>query len=140
MRFPTRNTLIKYGSTIALGALFAWVYLANQEVAYGPFDQQSVADQLRQLCDAFCIPGLLFLLSGLLMVIANEGALDGLSYLGHYMYHMFVPGKRSGTQRYGDYVAKKRSKRTTGFGFLFVVGGVSLAIGLVFYALYKFNA
>ena len=140
MRLPKRNTIIKYAITAGISALFAWIYLANHEVEYGPLAQQSRLDQYRLICDAFTIPGVLLVLSGFLVSIANEGALDGLSYLGHYMYHMFVPGKRSETMRYGDYVEAKKSKRISGFGFLIKSGAVCMAFALVFYALYKLNA
>lgn len=140
MKLPERKTLIKYCVSAGLCVLFVWIYLSNYELEYGAFAQQTKLVQLRLLCDCFTIPGLLMLLSGLLMTVANEGALDGLGYLGHYMYHMFIPGMRGSTKRYGDYVASKREKRVRGFGFLYVIGGICMAFALVFYAMYKLSA
>lgn len=140
MRLPKRRTVIKYGSTIAVGALLGWMYLAVQKSEYGPFADRTSLDQLRLLCDAFTIPGLLLLLSGLLITVTNEGSLDGVRYLGHYLYHMFIPGKRGSTQRYADFVVDKRAKRVTGYSFLYIVAGMFMAAALVFYALYKIHS
>lgn len=140
MKLPQRKTVVKYGVTIGIGALLAWGYLASQASEYGSLWSQTTLDQLRLLCDAFMVPGLLLILSGLMVTVTNEGSLDGVTYLGHYLYHMFVPGKRASTQRYADSVETKRGKRIHGYGFLYFVGIGFLAVGAVFYVLYKFHA
>ena len=140
MKRPSRKTVIKYAIATAVGVLLGWAYLASQASAYGPLADQTALDQLRLLCDAFCVPGLLLLMTGLLVTVSNEGALDAAGYLGHYLYHVLVPGKRASVQRYGDYVLTKRGKRVVGYGFLYVVGGVFMAVGLVLYLLFKVNS
>lgn len=140
MKRPERKTVIKYGIAIAVAALLGWMYLAIQKSEYGAFANRTPIDQLRLLCDVFTVPGLLLVLSGLLVMVSNEGAMNGIKYLGHYMYHMFVPGKRGSTKRYADFIEEQSGKRVTGYGFLFVVGGVCFAIALVFYGLYKLQS
>lgn len=139
MKLPQRKTVIKYGITITVAAFLGWMYLAIQKSEYGAFLDRAPIDQLRLLCDTFTIPGLMLMLSGLLVMVTNEGSLNGVKYLGHYMYHMFVPGKRDSTKRYADFVEEQSGKRVTGFGFLFVVGAACLAIALIFYILYKLH-
>ncbi len=131
-----RKTLRKYGIAALVAGLMAWAVFAIRTDEVGAFLAQDRLTQFRILCDAFTVPGMLLILSGLLVFVSNEGGLDGLSYLGHYMKNMFIPGKRSSTKKYYDYVEAKREKKKSGFGFLFVVGGVCLVIGFVFLGLF----
>lgn len=140
MKLPQRSTLVKYGVAAGIGILMMCGYLSSQKAEYGSLLNRDNLDQLRLICDAFCIPGIMLLLSGCLVAVTNEGALDGLKYLGHYMVHMLIPGKRDSTKRYLEYVEESRAKRVTGYHFLFHVGGVFLLIGIVFYVMYKINA
>jgi hypothetical protein len=131
-----RKLLTKYGITIGICGLMIWSVISIRTSELGAFSQLSTLLRYRVLCDAFTVPGMLLIMSGLLMFVANEGALDGLSYLGHYLKNMFIPGSRNKTKRYFDYVEGKREKRVKGFGFLFVVGGVCMLIALVFLGLF----
>ena len=131
-----RKLWIRYGITIGICALMIWGVISIRTSELGAYSQLSKLLRYRVLCDAFTVPGMLLILSGLMVFVSNEGALDGLSYLGHYLKNMLIPGSRSKTKKYFDYVEAKREKRVKGFGFLFVVGGACMLIALVFLGLF----
>ena len=95
-------------------------------------------ERWRILCDAFTIPGLTCIMVGFLMMIANEGFFDMLSYACSKAVGMLLPGRgfSDDGEKYYDYVQRKKDKRATGFGFLFVVGGVLMAFALLFLFLF----
>ena len=96
------------------------------------FFEASAANKVRILSDAFTIPGILMILSALLVVVSNEGAFDSLAYTGKSLKRFFVP-ERPGEKRinYREYVEQRREKKVTGFSFMFVVGGIFTVIGLI---------
>ena len=133
-----KSQLRKYSISIVVAALLGWTYLAQYELS-----TLSQTALYKALCDAFTIPGMLFILSGLLMAVANKGALDGIGYLLSYAGKMFVPlarlfgyNKEAREENYGDSVERQREKRVKGYGFLFVVGGVCMAVSCVFLVLF----
>ena len=75
---------------------------------------------------------------GFLMMIANEGFFDMLSYACSKAVGVFLPGRgfSDNGEKYYDYVQRKKDKRVSGFGFLFVVGGVLMAFALLFLFLF----
>ena len=124
--------LLKYGISSAIALLLVYVYCSTRDVF-----AQSAVERWRILCDAFTIPGLTYVMFGFLMMIANEGFFDMLSYAAGKAVHMFIPGMGSEKgETYYDYLQRKRDKRATGFGFLFVVGGVCMALALLFLYLF----
>ena len=134
MRKEVKTALIKYGCCAAVVLLLGGMYLSG-----GEFAVADLQNKFRLLCDAFSAPGILLILSGGLVWATNEGALDGLGYCMTLLGRSLVPGGRNKKdERYGDYVERKRKSRVKGYGFLFIGGGVALAIGLVFLALFYF--
>lgn len=131
MSKESRTNLIKYAIAFAVGIALAVVYVSLRD-----FAAQETAEKFRILCDAFTVPGALLLLSGALMTVSNTGALDGLGYIGRQAAGMFIPGKGLGTERYADYIERKRQNRTKGYGFLYVSGCVFMAVALVFLILF----
>ncbi len=127
----TRNNVIKYAIAFAVGAALAVFYVSVRD-----FGLQTLADKYRILCDAFTVPAVLLIMSGALMSISNTGAMDGLSYIAKQGLGMFIPGKGLGTERYADYVERKRENRVKGYGFLYISGCVFLALALVFLILF----
>ena len=94
-------------------------------------------EKYRILCDAFTIPGVVLVMLGALMAISNEGALYGISYVLGYAFRILIPAKRHEHEKYYDYVERKKGEgQVKGYGFLFVVGGASLAIAIVFMILF----
>lgn len=135
MKIKGSAPLVKYGLSIAITLLMAYLYLV-QRVDLSIPSTTAKLDLYKALCDAFTIPGFLFILMGALMSLSCQGALDGISFVMMYAFKMLIPGKGHERPRYWDFVEEKNAKRPKGFGFLYVVGGITVAISLVFYGLY----
>ena len=120
--------LAKYGGCAAFVAILAWLYIDQR-----PFATAALVDRYRILCDAFTIPGILLIMVGLLIAIANTGTLDGLSYAVSFAIRSLIPwGRGKRDERYADYVDRRRANRLKGYGFLFISGCVTMAVALVF--------
>ena len=128
MKKLTKSQWIKCGITVGLGLAYA-IYLVIYKNAFA----QPVGTMMRILSDAFFLPGILMILCGLLVIVSNEGAFDALAYTGKSVRRIIIP-ERPGEKRvyYREYVEQRRQKKATGFSFLFVIGGVFTAIGLIF--------
>jgi len=126
-----RTRLMKYGLTSVITAAIVYFYAASRDVL-----SLERIDQYRVLCDAFSLPGIFLLLIGLLILMNNLGALDTIAYFGHYLLHTFLPVAFGKGMSYVDYIEDRRSKRDSGYGFLFIVGGVFTAVGIVFLILF----
>lgn len=129
-----RTILLKYGITTLIGALMAYATINLHGFSSAVTD----VDKYRILADAFTIPGVVILLCGVLVAVANEGMFNGISYAMSYAIKMLIPGQAANRhEKYGDYVERKQAKGgVRGYGFLFIVGGVFLAIAVVFIALF----
>lgn len=125
--------LAKYGITTGLALVLIWIYCSTRNLFL-----QSTMERWRILCDAFTLPGLTYIMVGFLMMIANEGFFDMLSYACSKAVGMFLPGRgfAEDGEKYYDYVQRKKENRTKGFGFLFVVGGILMAFALLFLFLF----
>lgn len=127
-----RNVLIRYGITTFVGALAVCVRVFSDE-----FAQSDQVNRYRILCDAFTVPGLLFILFGGLVWASNEGAFDGIRYALTRAIKMLVPFMGGKRESYGDYLERRQEKgKTKGYSFLFVVGAVFMAVALIFLALF----
>ena len=127
-----RGNLIKYGISGGLCAIYIVCHCVSRDVG-----QVSLVDQYRIVADSFTVPGMLFIFSGLITWLSNEGAFNGLSYVFKTAVQSLIfLGRRGPVETYGDYVENRRKKQTKGYGFLFVVGAVCLAVAGVFIALY----
>ena len=127
-----KTLLTKYGCCAAFVALLAYVYISARD-----FAGAELWEQLVMICDALTIPGSLLILAGAMIWVSNMGALDGLSYAVTWTIKSLIPGARVGMdETYADYVERKRENRVKGYGFLLIAGGVTMAIALVFLALY----
>lgn len=131
MSKKAQTRLLKYGITGGICLLLALVYCAARD-----FFQLELAEKYRVLCDAFTIPGLLCLCVGALIWASNDGFFYGLSYCLNVAWRALIPGARYKTERYYDYVTRKKEKRIPGYGFLFLVGGVCMAVAIVFLVLF----
>jgi len=125
---PTKSQLLKYGLATGIALAYA-IYTVISQNAFS----QDLRGMLRIISDGLFLPGALMLLIGLLLVVSNHGAFDALAYTGKSVKRLFIP-ERPGEKRvnYREYVEQRREKKTTGFGFLFIVGGVFAVIGLIF--------
>ena len=128
-----KANLLKYGLSSSFAGFLVYVYCSSRNLFL-----QTPMERWRILCDAFTIPGLTLIMVGFLIMIANEGFFDMLSYACSKAVGMFLPGRgfSDDGEKYYDYVQRKRGKRATGFGFLFVVGGILMAFALLFMFLF----
>ena len=127
-----RKNLIKYGISFGLSLALAYLYVALR------IDWQNTepVKVYLTICDAFTVPGLLFLMSGLLMTISNAGAMDGLGYVAVNGLKMLIPGAGAKMETFKDYLDRRRANRVRGYGFLYVTGIVCLAVAAVFMILF----
>lgn len=126
-----KTLLLKYGTTGGVCLLMVVLFLINAN-----FLELEGADRLRILCDAFTVPGLLCLFSGLLIWLGNEGSFDGVGYVVSYAFHAFLPGSLNKRESYKDYLERKKGKKPIGFSFLLITGAVFTAIAMVFLMLF----
>ena len=129
-RFFSKANLIKSGVASVVGILLAVAFILSSG-----FGEESLMNRYKILCDAFTIPGLLMLMFAVLISVSNEGALDGLSYVVKQGFRMLT-FRGLGTEKYLDFVESRREKRVRGYGFLYIVGAVFMAIALIFMALF----
>lgn len=132
MSKKVKTALLKYTCCGAFVALSVALYLGLQD-----FENADAVNKYRLLCDAFSVPGVLLVMFGALVWASNEGALLGVSYVVRFAVFSLIPGKRlQREEKYGEYVERKRDQKTTGYGFLFYSGLVSLAVAAVFLVLF----
>ena len=135
MSSPLKKNLIKYGISVSLALLMAYAFVALR-VDFEHPEETALVDWYRILCDAFTVPGLLFLMFGAFMSLSNEGALDGLGYVCVNGLKMLIPGGGMKTETFKDYLERRRNNRVRGYGFLYVTGFGCLAIAAVFMILF----
>ena len=137
MNETVKKNLIKFGVATLIGALLAYVVTVMQ----GYNEAEEFVVRLRILADAFTIPGVIITLSGVLVWVVGEGAFDGLTYSLSWAFRALIPFGRSGKQeRYYDYVERRRQRgKLHGYSFLFIVGGVFMAISVFFIVLFYVN-
>ena len=126
-----RKNLLKYGLTSGVCIAIAVFFCVVRD-----FSQMSLVVRYRTICDAFTVPGLLCLCVAALLWVSNEGFFYGLGYCLDVTRKALIPGGRKKMERYYDYVQRHSQKKVTGYGFLFVCGGVCMAIAVVFLILF----
>ena len=127
-----KTRLIKYGASAGFVVLMAYFYISLRD-----FAGAELAEKFRMLSDSLTIPGVLLIMAGAMLWASNQGALDGLGYVTSTMVRGLIPGGRAkADERYADYVERKRNNPIRGYSFLFLTGGIAVAIGLVFTVLF----
>ena len=135
-KYRVISTVMKYGISAVLVLVLAYTFVAFRVETLSDLALLSDVELYRMLCDAFTIPGMLFLMAGLLMTVSNAGALDGVGYVVSNAVKMLIPGKAAKMERYKEYLDRKRENRPKGYGFLYVVGGATMAVAMVFLLLF----
>lgn len=127
---------VKYIICFLVGAALCVFILVNRNVI-------AITDKkelFKTLCDAFTVPGVILILFGVLLLIANAGAFDGVSYGIRRAIAALIPVYRGKVEKYAEYKEKKEQKRETDKGFsckfMFFVGLGFFAVSLIFLALY----
>lgn len=131
MRRSLRVNIIRCLSAASVGAVVTWWYINSHWSS-----DLALVDEYRVLCDGFSIPGIMMVLFGMLFSLNNLGALDTIAYLMSFLPRMIAPGAFGEPEEFYDYVESRRAKRTKGYGFLYIVGFIFLAIALVFMYLF----
>ncbi len=128
-----KQSVIKYICTFAAGICLSVACLSLRQ----EFPAPEIAENMRHICDAFTVPGMIFILTGGLIALINAGALDGMGYAAKFVVRTFFPvGLWKKDESYYDYVQRQRSKPIKKYGYLFIVGGVNMVIALVFLILF----
>lgn len=123
--------LVKYGCSSLFVIASAVIYVASR---YTP--NATTLQWYHWLCDSLTLPSMLLISAGVILWVSNAGALDALGYAGRFVIQMFLPASKKRYGTYGDYVLEKQEKRIKGYGFLLITGAISMAVNLVFLALY----
>lgn len=126
-----KTRVIKWAVTYIVGFASAGYYVFSRNIA-----EQELVEQYRILCDAFSLPGMFMIFIALLFTMNNLGALDSITYLLKYGIRSLIPGAFGEMEHYLDYVEARREKRIKGYGFLYWVGLMFIAIALVFLVLF----
>lgn len=132
-----KAALLKYGITIVIGLVFVFAYFALRVSGIQEILQQDTPTLYLWICDSFTVPGVVIIMMGCLVSLSNEGAFNGIGYCLSTAGRMLNPVTRGDLERYGDYLERKGSKKVKGYGFLYIVGGVFLAVAIVFMLLYN---
>ena len=135
MNSSLKKILMKYGISVAAGLLLAFIYI-NPRVDLSNLAAVEKSQLYLTICDGFFVPGILMLMFGFLMSIGNQGAMDGVTYVLVNAARMLIPGGALKAERYKEYVERKRENRVKGYGFLYVVALVFLAVSGIFMALF----
>ena len=123
---------LRYTIAIAVGILLCFTYLQTHEFTAA----ETLKDRYRLLCDAFTIPGVLLLLSGVLMFCTGQGALDGITYSVGMFFRAIIPFTKLRNEKYYEYVERKNQRRVHGYSFLFVCGALFAIVAAVFFLLF----
>ena len=127
--------LLKHGITTLVGGLLTWLTLD----LHGYSSTMPKLQQYRLLCDAFTIPGVILVMVGFLVMIANAGNFLGLGYAVKHAVKMLIPFGNKKDERYYDYYQRKQQGKITGYGFIFITGLVFMAVAMVFFTLFYLN-
>lgn len=127
--------LYAYGITVAIGVLLGYLYLLANPLSDAPDTETKFVF----LCNAAFVPGILFVLAGLLVWCTGKGSIDGLTYsLGLFFKTINPFGKFEKTEKYHEYVERKNQKRLKGYSFLFYCGGGFLLVSAALYIISLF--
>lgn len=130
-----KKTIIKYtvASLIAVAMAFGVMFLKDL------FHLTDLLSIYMALCDAFTVPGLLYLLFGLLLMVARGGSFDGLAFAVRNIFVRFKSNADfKNRETYYDYKERKRKarKEASNILFIFVIGAVFSVVAVVFLILY----
>ena len=127
MKKETVKIIIKYAIASIIAVCFVLLNLSLRDF----FKETELKEKYRMLADSFTIPGLIYVLLGLLIMLTNKGS---LGYMVKRAVKMLVPMSKKDNMTYAEY--KKTKKGIHGYGFLFYIGAVVTAVGIVFTILF----
>lgn len=83
----TVKIIIKYAIASIIAVCFVLLNLSLRDF----FKETELKEKYRMLADSFTIPGLIYVLLGLLIMLTNKGSLDALGYMVKRAVKMLVP-------------------------------------------------
>jgi len=125
-----KRTLRKYLIASAIGIAIGIGVFAVK----GGFDATERIEVLYAFCDAFFVPGILLLGFGALLFCADDGLFDMMNY-GVMLCVNLVrkeEKRRAFPKTFHDYRQMKQEGRNGGFGYLLIIGGVFIALAILF--------
>lgn len=122
------NVYIKYIIVALIGIAIVFGYF----LIYGLFDLTELDEILKCVCDGLTIAGIAISGSGLLLLVSNLGAFDGLTYSVTSIFSMRWPGKYnlSEHETYQEYTERKRKKKVR-TDYLIITGVSFLLLALI---------
>ena len=125
-----KKKLLQYGICGAIGALLAY-WVMHSEGLFEVWSERTAAVAI--LCDAFFVPGILFIMVGALVWIASTGFFDSIGYAARTASHLLLPSSlRKGERKsYYEYKTEKAEKRGKFPIYIFIVGAFFLFIWLI---------
>lgn len=123
----------KYIIKFVIMIVMAIVIMFTKEIT----TQETAKDVLTVLTDAFTVPGIIFICFGLLVLCANGGTFDMLSYGIQTVFSVFKkdPSDRK-YKSFRDYRETKASNPKPYASFL-ISGAMFLAIGIILFVIYS---
>ena len=125
-----KSLLLKYGISIGISTGMVFLTLWS----HGFWEENELAIKYKILCDAFTIPGALFILLGCLVALSNEGALSSIGWMFKRMFKMLNPFANKDVEKYSEYMENR--KKVSGYSFLFFTGLLFMLVSVVFLILF----
>lgn len=125
-----KSNLIKYGISIGIAIGMVLLTLWTHDF----YEETELENKYKILSDAFTIPGVTYIMLGLLVALSNEGSLSAIGYMLKRCFKMLIPFSNKDNEKYADYVANR--KRVEGYSFLFYTGLLFLIVAIVFIFLF----
>ena len=128
-----KKYLIKYGAAVIIAAAMVGLTVSLRDTA-----AMTDLEKFKLWADAFTIPGVIYLMVGVIVWVSTTGFFDMLSYGLVRAGRMLVPFSniKRNDETFYDYKMKKSSERFTGYAFIFIVGAAFLAVGILFTVLF----
>ena len=103
-------------------------------IARGGFEYTETVHVLQAFCDACFVPGILLMGFGALLFCADDGLFDMLNYGVMKVINLTRSEKRRNAfpKTFYDFRKMKSENRNGGFGYLLIVGGVFMALAVMF--------
>lgn len=100
-------------------------------------NQETFEDVLVVLVDAFTVPGIIFICFGLLILCANGGTFDMLVYGCQTALSVFKKDPRDRKYRTFREYREAKASNPKSFSSFIISGAIFLAIGIIFFIIYK---
>ena len=117
-----------------IGALIMFSVCASKNV----FGMTETARVMRVLCDGAFLAAVLLCGCGLLVMVANNGIFDTISYASRTILSYFIPSPGPGRnpETFAEYRQRKHQKPGS-FGFMVLAGSIYLTMAFIFLLIFE---